>query len=131
MPKLLSLVIFATSALFAHAAITQADFSGTGNILVINSSDWRSATPDDKVGCLDTYGKFINPTSTADCGVFSREAEYPYTLSSKQGNCTFSDKTQEKNTDSWYGKSDPAWNCYSPYEAIIYDELYTIVSRQV
>jgi len=123
MVKLIALATIAFSALLAHAQ----DFTGVGNIQVWNSSDWRTANPDKIVGCLDTKGKFLNPLHDTDCGVFTRINDYPYTLSSKDGNCTFNDETQDTNSDSVYGKSDHAWNCYHPYEAVIYDELYTIV----
>jgi hypothetical protein len=53
---------------------------------------------------------------------------YPYTLSTKEGNCTFVDQSQEKNTDSHYGANDHAFNCNPTYESVIYDQLYTIVS---
>lgn len=132
MRSILAPVVLLSSALLARAGgIAQKDFSGIGNIFVLNSSDWPSATPDQKVGCLDDNGKFINPDDEEDCGVFTRLANYPYTLSTKKGNCTFDDATQEKNTDSWYGKSDNAWNCNGTHKAVIYDELYTIVSRQL
>lgn len=128
--ELASLAILLGSALLARAT-TQLDFSGVGNILVLNSSDWQTASPNKTVGCLDDYGKFISAANTSACGVFSRLTDYPYTLSSKAGNCTFNDNTQEKNTDSYYGTSDNAWSCLKPYEAVIYDELYTIVSLPV
>jgi hypothetical protein len=111
------------------AQITQKNFTGIGNIHVLNSSDWRTASPDLKVGCLDDKGKFISPKSDEDCGVFSRLDDYPYTLSSKHGNCTFNDETQEKNSDSYYGSNDRAWNCLKPFAVGIYDELYTVVSN--
>jgi hypothetical protein len=61
------------------------------------------------------------------CGVFSRLEDYPWTLSSKKGNCTFEDTTQETNKDSKYGGMDYAWSC-TEHKSEIYDELYTIVS---
>lgn len=109
-----------------HALDVQKDFTGIGNIFVLDSSDWRTASPSDKVGCLDSQGSFINPKSDKECGVFSRLAQYPYTLSSHDGNCTFNDETQPRNVDSHYGKQDNAWNCLAPFAAQIYDELYTI-----
>lgn len=109
-----------------QALSSQKDFTGVGNIYVLNSSDWRTANPRAPVGCLDDHGKFINPYNYSDCGQFSRLADYPWTLSSAAGNCTFNDETQETNTDSHYGKSDHAWSCLEPFESQIYDELYTI-----
>jgi hypothetical protein len=123
MVKILSLAAFAASLLVARA-----DFSGSGTIDVWNSSDSRTATPSDKVGCVDFNGKFIKPSSASDCGVFTRMKDYPYALSTKLGNCTFDDVTQEKNTDSIYGGTDHAYNCLKPFAATINDDVYTIVS---
>ncbi|ORY10265.1 hypothetical protein BCR34DRAFT_485978 [Clohesyomyces aquaticus] len=107
----------------ARAVSTPDDFSGIGQITVINSSDWRTADPKkDTVGCLDDHGQI----SLADCGTFARLKDYPWTLSSKIGNCSFTDKTMPTNNESWYGKSDHAWSCDPSYVAEIYDELYTI-----
>ncbi|PSN60238.1 hypothetical protein BS50DRAFT_212438 [Corynespora cassiicola Philippines] len=119
-------VLLFSSALLARAAVTQADFSGLGNIHVLNSSDWRTVTLDQQVGCIDKHGNFITGEDASECGVFYREPEYPWTLSTDAGNCTFKDTTRERNTDSRYGKSTYAWSCTTPHEAIIYDELYTI-----
>ncbi|KAF2128873.1 hypothetical protein P153DRAFT_292137 [Dothidotthia symphoricarpi CBS 119687] len=126
MHNLLTILTASSLALVAHAAITQADFTGIGHIQVLASDDWSTATPNDTVGCLDTYGKFIASNNTDDCGVFSRLDTYPYTLSTAAGNCTFNDESQETNDDSYYGKTDHAWNCNETYESVIYDELYTI-----
>ncbi|KAJ4348777.1 uncharacterized protein N0V89_010155 [Didymosphaeria variabile] len=126
MLKFTSILALATTATALAQGITQANFTGTGTIHVWNSSDWRDSTPADKVGCLDASGKFINPLNDSACAVFTRISAYPYTLSAEGGNCTFSDESQEKNTDSIYGKSDHAWNCFKPFTAGIYDELYTI-----
>lgn len=114
------------SALLAHAGVQQIDFTGVGHIYVLKSDDWRSATPTQKVGCFNDHGKFVS-ANTTDCGTFSRLNDYPYTLSSKYGNCTFEDDTQERNKDSVYGGNDYAWNCQAEHKAEIYDELYTIV----
>ncbi|KAF1844865.1 uncharacterized protein K460DRAFT_99827 [Cucurbitaria berberidis CBS 394.84] len=122
--SLLVLLSFARS--FAHAGVLQGDFTGIGHIYVLKSSDWRTASPKSKVGCLDNHGKFVKDDKKDDCGVFSRLNEFPYTLSSKVGNCTFDDETQEKNSDSHYGQMDYAWNCNKGHKSDIYDELYTI-----
>jgi hypothetical protein len=116
-----------TTALLARAGVTQQDFTGVGHIFVLNSSDWRTANPEQKVGCLDNSGRFMAAKSEADCGTFVRLDDYPWTLSSKEGNCTFNDESTEKNTDSYYGKNDHAWTCNTSYTAGIYDELYTVV----
>lgn len=124
---LISLVL--ASALLAHAGIQQIDFTGVGHIYVLESEDWGSATPKQTVGCLNEDGKFVND-KTSECGTFARQSEYPYTLSSKQGNCTFQDDSQARNTESKYGGLDYAWNCQQEHKAEIYDQLYTIVSLQ-
>jgi hypothetical protein len=124
-----SLLGFLLCAFSASASITQKDFTGIGNIVVLNSSDWRTASPTaDKVGCLSEDGKLIPANDRAACGTFTRRDTFPYTLSTEKGNCTFNDESQERNTDSMYGKSDHAWNCNATYESNIYDQLYTIVS---
>ncbi|CBX96979.1 hypothetical protein LEMA_P101100.1 [Plenodomus lingam JN3] len=110
----------------SHAGVKQEDFTGIGHIHVLNSSDWQTATPDLKVGCMDASGKFVKDVSEESCGVFARLAEYPYTLSTSEGNCTFEDDRQENNGDSLYGQMDYAWNCGKDYKTSIYDELYTI-----
>lgn len=129
MHKLLaSLAVLVSLALPAHAGIDQSDFTGIGRIYVLQSSDWRNATPKSTIGCLNDHGKLIKDAATEDCGVFSRLADYPYTLSTSVGNCTFEDSTQENNKDSHYGQTDYAWNCAKGHKSDIYDELYTIVS---
>jgi hypothetical protein len=126
MPRLFSTLLILASALTVHAGIDQTDFTGIGHIQVVKSNNWATATPDSKVGCLDDHGKFV--TGDSKCGTFSRLNDYPYTLSTKRGNCTFKDESQERNTDSLYGANDHAWNCQEDLNADIYDELYTIVS---
>lgn len=107
--------------------IQQSDFSGIGHIYVLKSDNWKSATPESVVGCLDTDGKFVAEKSTShECADFSRLEDFPWTLSTERGNCTFEDAKQEKNTDSYYGKGDHAWSC-GERVTDIYDELYTIV----
>jgi hypothetical protein len=127
MPRLFSTFLVLASALLAHAGIQQIDFTGVGHIYVLQSDDWRNATPKQKVGCLNDHGKFVSGNDIA-CGTFSRLNDYPYTLSSKHGNCTFEDDSQPRNSDSIYGGMDFAWNCQREHKAEIYDELYTIVS---
>ncbi|KAF9701736.1 hypothetical protein EKO04_000269 [Ascochyta lentis] len=121
------ILAFLLLALTADAGITQKDFSGIGNIYVLQSEDWNSVSPTkDRIGCLDERGKLVAATNKAACGTFTRSAEFPYTLSTKKGNCTFNDESQERNTDSKYGAGDHAWNCNATYSSDIYDELYTI-----
>lgn len=121
-----SLCVFMAFVLPTHAAITQEDFTGIGRIHVLNSSDWRTATPDLKVGCLDASGKFVKDVSAESCGVFERSAEYPYPLSTSKGNCSFDDVTQPNNTDSLYGQTDHAYNCGNDYKGQTFDQLYTL-----
>ncbi|KAH7125574.1 hypothetical protein B0J11DRAFT_433712 [Dendryphion nanum] len=109
------------------ALTTNANFTGIGHIIVLQSDDWtKASTTRNLVGCLSANGSFINPNDTRSCGTFSRLGEYPWTLSTKQGNCTFNDQTTERNTDSHYGRSDHAWICRGGWTADVYDELYTI-----
>jgi hypothetical protein len=111
----------------ASAGIQQSDFSGIGHIYVLKSDNWQTATPKSTVGCLDTNGRFVSEKSPDEkCGVFQRLDDFPYTLSTSKGNCTFEDDKQEKNTDSYYGKTDSAWSC-GERVADIYDQLYTVV----
>jgi hypothetical protein len=117
-------------ALTASASVTQKDFSGVGNIFVLQSDDWRIASPTaDRIGCLNKYGKLIVAKPKTACGNFTRSGVFPYALSTEKGNCTFNDLSQERNTDSKYGRGDYAWNCNATYQSDIYDELYTVVSR--
>jgi hypothetical protein len=127
MPRLFSTLLVLTSALLAHAGIQASDFTGIGHIHVLKSDDWSTATPDAKVGCLNDHGQFVSSNS-AECGTFSKLGVYPYTLSTKHGNCTFRDETQERNTDSHYGANDYAWHCEDDLKTDIYDQLYTVVS---
>lgn len=123
-----TLAVFAL-ALCSHAGITQKDFTGLGNIYVLESENWSTASPtEDRIGCLSEQGKLIPTKGKAPCGVFTRKESYPYTLSTKKGNCTFNDESQERNTDSVYGRMDFALNCNATYESVIYDQFYTIVS---
>jgi hypothetical protein len=126
-----SLLLFTTFAPPALATVTEKDFTGIGRIYVLQSADWRSASPKDKVGCISDSGAFISLKDKDECGVFAHEPDYPYTLSSREGNCTFTDEDKEKNTDSVYGKRDHAWSCNGGYKAVIYDSLYTIVRHPV
>ena len=130
MHALFSLLIVLILALSADASITQKDFTGIGNIYVLNSSDWRTASPTaDKIGCLSEDGKLVATNDKKACGTFTRLDIFPYTLSTSRGNCTFNDESQARNTDSKYGQSDHAWNCNATYVSNIYDQLYTIVSQ--
>jgi len=104
--------------------------SGTSQILVLWSEDTSTATPELTVGCLDDDGRFINHKEKdgENCGTFTVLDDYPYTISSLVGNCTFMDSTTVPNTDSKYGRDSYAWTCNSTYVATVSDALYTIVS---
>jgi hypothetical protein len=127
MPSPFAILLLLTSALLVHAGVNQSDFIGLGHIAVLKSDEWQTATPKMKIGCLNNHGRFIGMQSTQKCGMFSRLNDYPWTLSTKHGNCTFNDQSMERNTDSVYGRSDFAWNCNKTHQADIYDELYTVV----
>jgi len=124
-----SLLFSSILPLLAHAGpVTQDDITGPGEIWVLEASDWQTASPKQKVGCLTDSGRFIssNHEGKSKCGVFEMLTDYPYTFSSKAGNCSFNDEKTERNTDSVYGKWDHAWSCNAWYEGDVYDGLYTI-----
>ncbi|KAI1140148.1 hypothetical protein F5Y05DRAFT_307916 [Hypoxylon sp. FL0543] len=112
--------VMTLGALFASGALAQ-DFSGSGQILVINSTDFQTASPADSIGCLDAAGAL----SVSDCATFTQLADYPRSISSAAGNCSFTDSSQIANTDNVYGKQSYAYHCRE-YAATAYDELYTI-----
>ncbi|KAH7411769.1 hypothetical protein DE146DRAFT_254334 [Phaeosphaeria sp. MPI-PUGE-AT-0046c] len=124
MARLFSTLLILASALVAHAGIQATDFSGVGKIYVLKSDSWSTASPKEKVGCLDDHGKFVHAGPA--CGTFSRRPTYPYTLSTAVGNCTFDDESQERNTDSTYGTLDYAWSCKDDHNSQLWDEFYTI-----
>ncbi|KAK1912573.1 hypothetical protein P3342_010176 [Pyrenophora teres f. teres] len=126
LPTTLFLVLVAALTLSTNASVQQTDFSGIGHIRVLASDDWQTATPKSGVGCLDVHGKLVPDSGSGEeCGVFERMPSFPYTLSTKMGNCTFENEKAEKNTDSRYGKGDLAWSC-GDRKTDIYDQLYTI-----
>jgi hypothetical protein len=111
---------------FALTSTVVADFSGRGNIFVLKSDDSRTASLDKKAGCLDSAGKFVS--NGAVCGVFTKNADpYNPVISSTDGPCTWADQSQEKNTDSAYGKGDNAFHCAKGLANDINDSFYTIV----
>ena len=111
-------------------ALTQG-FSGRGHIAVWPSSDWSTATPSLKAGCLSASGALVPSTPASNCGVFTPLNVYPYTLSSSSGNCTFNDKSREQNTDSAYGRGDYGFYCAKGWVSEVYEELYVIVSLRL
>ncbi|KAI1763796.1 hypothetical protein GGR53DRAFT_344041 [Hypoxylon sp. FL1150] len=108
-------------AIFATAAVAQ-DFSGSGQIYIINSTDWTTATPDQSIGCLDTGGRF----SESSCATFTKLSVYPNTLSTGAGNCSFTDSTQPANTDNAYGAHSYAWHCRASFAATATDAFYSV-----
>jgi hypothetical protein len=121
------LLLVASLALPTYAGIQEKDFSGIGHIYVLASDGWSTATPESTVGCLDARGRFVhNSGRSKECGIYERREDYPWTLSTQNGNCTFQDESQEENVDSHYGHGDYAWTC-TERNVDIYDELYTIV----
>ncbi|KAF1829052.1 hypothetical protein BDW02DRAFT_510851, partial [Decorospora gaudefroyi] len=121
------LLLVATCTISAYAGPGD-DYSGRGTIAVLKSrSDPFTTTPADSVGCLDVHGKFVadGDSSHEACAIFTRLEPYPYTLSTEAGNCTWTDTSQETNTDSIYGGNDYAWSCWDGV-ADIYDSMGTI-----
>lgn len=118
----LRLSFLALAAFTASAAAKAADFVGSGYVAVLHSDDVGSASPSDRIGCLDSDGHFTK----SDCAIFTTLSEYPFALSTDKGDCTFSDKEYERNKDSFF--TTPAFHCFSENEAVIEDAVYTIVS---
>ncbi|KAL7623118.1 hypothetical protein AAE478_006797 [Parahypoxylon ruwenzoriense] len=116
----------ASTALLSLSAVVPAavaqDFSGSGQIYLVNGSSFTTATPDLTIGCLDATGAF----SEFDCATFTKLDTYPNTLSSSVGNCSFTDATQPTNADSPYGGRSYAWHCRPDYAASVSDSLYTV-----
>ncbi|KAI1205166.1 uncharacterized protein F4807DRAFT_444207 [Annulohypoxylon truncatum] len=112
----------ALGAIFAATAAVAQDFSGSGQIWIINSTSLGGATPAESIGCLDATGAL----SLDDCATFTKLSTYPLTVSSEAGNCTFDDSSQPANTDSVYGAHSYAWHCLDGYVATTSDQLYTI-----
>ncbi|KAF2744324.1 hypothetical protein M011DRAFT_408727 [Sporormia fimetaria CBS 119925] len=130
MPHLNTLTTFLflalSSPIVAQATVTQASLSGLGQIWVLESDDWRTGNPSQRVGCLTNKGRFVNTENEKECGVFEKLTDYPYTIESTEGNCTFNDEKSERNRDSYYGKMDHAWTCHLGVVADVYDGLYTV-----
>ncbi|KAI1394301.1 uncharacterized protein F4822DRAFT_387859 [Hypoxylon trugodes] len=109
-------------AIFAGAVAVAQDFSGSGQVFIVNSTELSKASPDQIIGCLDATGA----VSESNCGTFTKLNTYPNTLQSSVGNCTFTDSTQPANTDNAYGAHSYAWHCRPDYVATVSDSLYTI-----
>ncbi|KAJ4369658.1 hypothetical protein N0V83_005420 [Neocucurbitaria cava] len=106
---LTTLLTLSSLLLSTHAGILQKDFTGTGHIYVLQSSDWPTASPKQKVGCLSDAGRFVKDDSQDACGVFSRLDDFPRRI-----------------RIVIMGKGDNAWSCVQGHQSDIYDELYTI-----
>ncbi|XDG03881.1 hypothetical protein ABKA04_003496 [Annulohypoxylon sp. FPYF3050] len=105
-------------ALVATAAVAQ-DFSGSGQIFIINSTSLTDANPSQSIGCLDATGAF----SIDNCATFTKLKS---SVSSDAGNCTFTDASQPANTDNVYGANSYAWHCLDDYSAKTSDQLFTV-----
>lgn len=110
----------------AQAGISAIDFQGTARLRVLKSNNWQTASPKQTIGCISDKGTFVANDDKA-CGVFTRLNSFPYTISSRLGNCTFEDSTQQRNTDSAFGQSDFAYTCSEGHVADIYDQFFTMV----
>ncbi|OTA90002.1 hypothetical protein M434DRAFT_398322 [Hypoxylon sp. CO27-5] len=113
--------VTALGALFASAAVAQ-DITGSGHIYVINNTDFNTASPADGIACLDVTGAL----TLSDCAIFTRLPDYPRSLSTSAGNCSFTDSSQVANTDSVYGAKSYAWHCRPDYVTTNSDSLYTV-----
>ncbi len=89
-----------------HASVTD-EFVGKGYIYVLNHDNLASATPADRIGCLNERGAL----SVNSCAVFTRLDAPPYTLSTNAGNCTFDNRNTPANRESIYGENSYAWSC--------------------
>jgi hypothetical protein len=87
------LVAFLAPLITVVRAQTQAnpDFSGTGNIYLVQSADFIHANPNSTVGCLNSQGRFI--TNMNACGVFTKNSDS--SVSSTAGQCSFDDTAHE------------------------------------
>ncbi|KAK4225841.1 hypothetical protein QBC38DRAFT_420439 [Podospora fimiseda] len=102
---LFSLLLFLPS-LATSNEVTK-DFVGLGQIHVLNSDSFFSASPENRIGCINEQGLL----TIDDCAVFSRLDAPPHTLSSARGDCSFRNTRMPNNKDSWYGKNSYAWSC--------------------
>ncbi|ORY18971.1 hypothetical protein BCR34DRAFT_582539 [Clohesyomyces aquaticus] len=71
-----------------------ADFSGTGNIFVVNGSNPITGNPNSTVGCLTSSGRFILNIDRSKCGTFMRDNPQ-CSLASSFGCCGFLDPSAE------------------------------------
>ncbi|KAK4154787.1 hypothetical protein C8A00DRAFT_42471 [Chaetomidium leptoderma] len=100
---------FACAATLPAHDVTK-DFLGRGQIHLLNSSNFNTACPDDRIGCLNGHGML----TLNDCAVFNRNdaiPSFPTNLGTAAGNCSFRDQDMPRNTDSYYGADSFAWSC--------------------
>ncbi|OTB00845.1 hypothetical protein M426DRAFT_323958 [Hypoxylon sp. CI-4A] len=112
-------------AVFATAAVAQ-HLSGSGQIYLLNSTNLGTATMSQIIGCLDATGAFTQ----LNCATFNRLSDYPRTLYTSVGNCSFSDASQPANTDNAYGSKSYAWHCRPDYVATIADSAYPVAQSK-
>ena len=105
--KLLSSLLL----LAGHLSLSLADggsplFAGQGYIHVVNATEWSKVDLANRLGCMSETGAF----TLDDCGVFTKSDDNPG-LTSRLGNCSWSDDTQPANVDAVYGQRNYAWVC--------------------
>ncbi|KAF2472618.1 uncharacterized protein BDR25DRAFT_366616 [Lindgomyces ingoldianus] len=116
MRTLLSITLLSVGAM-AQPVTYNTDFSGTGNVWVIHNMDIQTASPADKVGCLNKEGRFVSNNS--QCGVFTVTGTgYGWMKSSSGGVCTFNDPTAEE------GRWPRALKCTS--QGQYFSDLYSV-----
>ncbi|KAM7217643.1 hypothetical protein V8F06_007027 [Rhypophila decipiens] len=92
------------------------EFHGKARVLVVNSDIFVLNKPLDKLlGCINADGKVI-PVTNGDksaCQVFEKTSrDYRDKIISPSGNnCTFHNKLQPANVDSYYGQDSYAFYC--------------------
>ncbi|KXX73256.1 hypothetical protein MMYC01_210228 [Madurella mycetomatis] len=82
------------------------EFAGRGQILVLNTTNIGSATPNDRIGCLNKHGML----TLSDCAIFTHSDGIPH-LSTSEGGCSFQNPRMPTNEDSIYGRNTRAWSC--------------------
>jgi hypothetical protein len=97
LPAALSALLWAQAS---HASATD-EFVGRAQIQVLNSTDVRTGSIADRVGCLNARGEL----TLNDCAVFTRSETSTHTLFTDAGNCTFQNPNMELNKDSIYGRT--------------------------
>lgn len=86
----LTLLGLASAGAVKRQSQSDPDFSGTGNIFVINGHDFATEDPNNIAGCITATGRFVSDTTK--CGVFTAPSGK---MSSTAGPCTFLDPTAE------------------------------------